>query len=242
MENDKWMTVLKGLIVGATMIVPGVSGGTMAMILGIYDQLISAVSSFHKNIKENFLFLALFACSAGVGFYLFASPASWMLENYTKPVILFFVGVVICGIPVIGKKSGIRRVSLPVVMNIIFGAVIVAFISKIPENVFALETYSETGAGLILFAAGIVTAAALILPGISFSHFLLILGLYDRLLISVKTFELSFLLPLGAGICIGIVLFSRNLEKLMEKYPRQTYMIILGFIIGSVGEIIAAYF
>ena len=56
MENDKWMTVLKGLIVGATMIVPGVSGGTMAMILGIYDQLISAVSSFHKNIKENFTF------------------------------------------------------------------------------------------------------------------------------------------------------------------------------------------
>ena len=106
-----WNTVLKGGIIGATMIVPGVSGGTMAIILGIYDRLISAVSSFHKNVKENVLFLALFAIGAGCGFYLFATPVSWFLENFEFPTICFFVLIVLCGIPTIGKKSGVQKIN-----------------------------------------------------------------------------------------------------------------------------------
>ena len=106
-----WNTVLKGGIIGATMIVPGVSGGTMAIILGIYDRLISAVSSFHKNVKENVLFLTLFAIGAGCGFYLFATPVSWLLDNFEFPTICFFILIVLCGIPTIGKKSGVQKIN-----------------------------------------------------------------------------------------------------------------------------------
>ena len=235
MKKNKWKTVIKGLVIGATMIVPGVSGGTMAIILGIYDRLISAVSSFGKNVKENLLFLASFGLSAGVGMFLFSTPVSWLLEHYEIPTLCFFIAVILCGVPVIGRKSGVEKISLSVVMYILFGAFMVVCLSKVPENIFRAESF----VGLIV--AGIFSAAALILPGISFSHFLLILGIYDRLLAAVKMLEFKFLFPLGAGVLLGVILLSRLLESLMEKYPKQTYMIILGFILGSVGEIMAGF-
>ena len=233
MGRNRWVTAVKGLLIGATMIVPGVSGGTMAIILGIYDHLISAVSSFGKNIKENLLFLITFALSAAVGMFLFSTPMSWLLELYEFPVICFFSVVVLCGVPVIGKKSGVERVTFDVVAYMLLGGILVVSISKIPGNLFNAGSF----AGLIV--AGILSAAALILPGISFSHFLLVLGIYENLLSAVKTLNFGFLIPLGAGVLAGVILLSRLLENLMKKYTKQTYMIILGFILGSVAEILA---
>lgn len=233
MEENKWLTAVKGLAIGATMIVPGASGGTMAMILGIYDRLIGAVSSFTNNIKENLLFLLTFALSAGAGLFLFSTPMSWLLEHYEFPTICFFIIVILCGIPVIGKKSGIQKISLDVVTYMVAGAVLVVSLSKIPENILNAGSFG----GLLL--AGVVSAAALILPGISFSHFLLVLGIYEQLLDAIKYLDLGFLIPLGVGVLAGIILLSRLLEKFMEKYTKQTYMIILGFILGSTAEIVA---
>lgn len=242
MEENKWMVAVKGLVIGATMIVPGVSGGTMAIILGIYDRLISAVSSFHKSVRKNLLFLGLFALSAGAGLFLFSAPLSWLLEHYQVPTICFFIIVVICGIPVIGKKSGISHVNIQVVWYLILGAALVVTISRIPGDFFVLQSGEQKGAWLSLLIAGIASAVALILPGISFSHFLLILGLYDGLLKAIRTLDFGFLIPLGGGVLLGTFLLSRLLEKFMEKYPKQTYLIILGFIIGSIAELIVKYF
>lgn len=236
-----WNTVLKGGIIGATLIVPGVSGGTMAIILGIYDRLISAVSSFHKNVKENVLFLALFAIGAGCGFYLFATPVSWLLENFEFPTICFFILIVLCGIPTIGKKSGIQKIDFEALTYLIFGALLVTAISRTSSNVFQSVADVESGFWLRLFLSGTAAAVALILPGISFTHFLLILGLYESLLDAVKNIQLTFLLPLGLGVIVGVLSLSKLLEHLMEKYPKQTYLMILGFIIGSVGDMVAKY-
>lgn len=235
MEENKWKTVLKGLVIGATMIVPGVSGGTMAIMLGIYDRLILAVSSFGKNKKENFLFLLTFAISVGVGLFLFATPVTWLLKHYEIPTLCFFIVVILCGVPAIGKKSGVKNVRFSTVAYMLLGAIIVVCISRIPGNVFRTESF----VGLML--AGVLSAAALILPGISFSHFLLVLGIYNQLLESMQTLDVSFLLPLGAGVLMGIVLLSKLLESLMRNYPKQTYMIILGFILGSAAEIAAGF-
>lgn len=235
MEENRWKIIIKGLVIGATMMVPGVSGGTMAIILGIYDRLISAVSSFGRDVKENLLFLTIFGLSAGVGMFLFSTPVSWLLEHYKIPTISFFTVVILCGVPVIGRKSGVEKVRFSVIVYMLLGAIMVVCISKIPENVFHTESFP----GMIL--AGILSAAALIFPGISFSHFLLVLGIYDQLLKAVQTLNMRFLFPLGAGVLLGVILLSRLLESLMTKYPKQTYMIILGFILGSVGEIIAGF-
>ena len=217
------------------MIVPGASGGTMAMILGIYDRLISTVSSFGKNVKGNLWFLFLFAVSAGTGLLLFSAPLSWFLKHYEFPVTCFFVVLIFCGIPVIGKKSGIEKIDLQIILYMILGAALVVFFSKLPENMINAKSVP----GLIF--AGIISAAALILPGISFSHFLLVLGIYEDLLNALKTLDAVFLFSLGSGVFVGIILLSKLLENFMENYPKQTYMIILGFIIGSVSEIIIKF-
>lgn len=241
MKENKWMVIVKGLIIGATMIVPGVSGGTMAIILGIYDRLIWAVSSFHKNVRENLLFLGVFVLGAGAGLFLFSTPLSWLLENYQAPTICFFILVVICGIPVIGKKSGISKVNISVVLYLVLGAVLVVTISRMPGDFFALQSGAQKGGWFSLLIAGIASAVALILPGISFSHFLLILGLYDGLLNAIRNQDFGFLIPLGGGVLLGTFLLSRLLENFMKKYPKQTYLIILGFIIGSVAELVVKY-
>lgn len=227
----------KGFIIGATMIVPGVSGGTMAMILGIYDRLISAVSSFRKNPRDNFLFLLTFALSAGAGLVLFSTPLSWFLENYEIPTLYFFIGAVIGGIPLIQKKSGIEKLDVNTILYFLVGALIVTLISRLPQNLFA-NTVTSGGRGwIMLLLAGIVSAIALILPGISFSHFMLILGLYEQLLVAIKGMNFIFLIPLAIGVLAGILLFSKILEHMMEKYPKVVYLLILGFIIGSLAQI-----
>lgn len=232
-----WNTVLKGGIIGATMIVPGVSGGTMAIILGIYDRLISAVSSFHKNVKENVLFLIVFCLSAVAGLLLFSGPISWLLRKYEIPTLYFFIGAVMGGIPVIEKKSGIHKITVSTFFKLLLGAALVVVISKVPNDILIANVVTGNEQWIRIFMSGIVSAIALILPGISFSHFLLILGLYEPLLAALQSINLIFLLPLALGVFLGIVLFSKLLETLMKKYPETVYLLILGFIIGSVAMI-----
>lgn len=234
---NKRVTIGKGFIVGATMMVPGVSGGSMAMILGIYDRLISAISSFRKKSGENLLFLILFTVSAGAGMVLFSSPLSWLLEHYPVSTMYFFLGAVFGGIPMIQKKSRVAKLSWSAALYMLAGVGSVLLFSLIPDGAFQTEVENGFIQWLIFVAAGILTAVALVLPGISFSHFFLILGLYERLLEAVRTFDLMFLFPLGLGLMIGIILFSRMLEHVMLKYPKQTYLIILGFVLGSAAQI-----
>ena len=232
MKESSLSTFIKGFIIGGTMIIPGVSGGTMAMILGIYDELIHTLSSFRNYPMYHFRYLSWFAAGAGTGMILFVTPLSWLLEHYKFSVISFFMGVVFGGIPMIAKKCGVKKVSGKNFLCMSSGTIMVLFIAAIPQGIFHTE-----GNGIFMLLAGIVVAAALILPGISISHFFLILGIYERILDAVKEMELTFLLPLAVGVGIGIILFSKILNYLLEKYSTQTYLVILGFILGSVAEI-----
>lgn len=238
MQENKVTVVVKGVIIGATMIVPGVSGGTMAMILGIYDQLIGAISSFRKGIKDNCQFLLVFVLGAAVGAFLFSSHISWLLDQYYMPTMYFFVGAVIGGVPIIEKQVEIKKVSPDVVLYIFSGVGCVLMISAIPTDIMRSETITDGGRMVVLVLMGIVSAVALILPGISISHFFLIMGMYDELVMAIRELELGFIIPVGAGGLVGIVIFSKVLENMMKKYPKQTYMIILGFILGSVAEVL----
>lgn len=237
MKQRNITSIWKAFLIGATMIVPGVSGGTMAMILGIYDRLLSAVSSFRKHPGDNFLFLTMFAVSAGLGLFLFSTPVSWLLEHYEVPVLYFFIGAVAGGIPLIERKSGIKRVDITTIFCLLAGAVIVLLLSKTPQNIIGKTSIDIFVRWLLLFGVGIVSAVALVLPGISFSHFLLLLGLYEKTLTAVKEMDLFFLVPLAIGVFLGILIFSKLLESVLDKYPKVSYLLILGFIIGSVAMI-----
>lgn len=230
---EKLFTILKGMWIGATMTVPGVSGGTMAVLIGIYESLLDAVNGLWKQPKKYIPFLLQFAVGGGVGFLLFAKGITFLLDNsMTGDVIrLLFCGIVAGGVPLLVKKSGVNKISFRGIFCLLFGVVMVLLLSMIPQGTFG------GGAGikniLLMFLGGFLIAIALILPGISASHMLYILGLYERVLNCIYGFDILALLPLMAGGVSGVFLTTGILEKLLKKYPAEVYLTIIGFVAGS---------
>ncbi|MDO4546253.1 MAG: DUF368 domain-containing protein [Bacillota bacterium] len=231
------MVVVKGTIIGGTMLVPGVSGGSMAIILGIYDKLITSVSSFGKHKLESFLFLLLFVAGGFLGIFLFSRPILYMIQQYPMPMLYFFLGAVAGGIPLILRKAQVRSFSFRGLGYVMLGVIIVAALSMIPME--SSQSRLETGLlGIfLLMLAGFIAAIALVLPGISVSYLLLIAGLYDETMQAISQFYMPFLIPLGIGLLLGILLTTRLLEKAMLAYPQPTYLMILGFVLGSLIEV-----
>lgn len=235
--KNKIDIIYKGVLIGSTMLVPGVSGGSMAMILGIYDRLIEAVSSFFKDIKSNALFLFVFVLSAGAGMLLLARPILSLLESYPKTMGFFFIGAVAGGIPAVYIQAQVKGFSWKYVIYIIVGLVGVVVLSLLPTDYLAESVTEGSYSGSFLFIAGVVAAAALILPGISVSYLLLIMGLYHELMRAISEIDVAFLFPMGIGLLCGILLLTKGLEFVMTRYPQVSYLTILGFVIGSLAEV-----
>lgn len=235
MQKETFSTVLKGVCVGGSMTVPGVSGGSMAMILGIYDRLISSVSSLSKDFRGNLSFLLRFLLGSALGMALFAHPLLLLIQRYPRPMLFFFIGAVAGGVPMILQKAQVRSPGAQTVLCPLAGAACVLALSLLPEGLFQAQAGL---AGLLLeVAAGAVAAVALVLPGISVSYMLLMMGLYDRVLQNIAAFNVPALLPLAAGLVLGILATTRTLERAMNQAPRPTYLLILGFVLGSVAEV-----
>ena len=236
MKKNNWWTALKGSVIGGTMLVPGVSGGSMAMILGIYNRLINAISSFRKNKKENFLFLFIFVLGAVAGILIFAKPLDMLISRFPKPMLFLFMGAVLGGVPMIYKESGADRASWKEVVCVLIGVVLVIACSVIPKDFFNPDTDNGVVRVLVLLLAGFIGAIALVLPGISVSYMFLIMGLYEEILRAISRLDLLFILPLIVGLLVGIILTTKTLEWIMKKYPRIVYPMILGFVLGSLKE------
>lgn len=231
-------TILNGLIVGGAMTVPGVSGGCAAMILGIYDDLITAVSRAFSDPRRNLLFLLKFTVGACAGVLLVARFISFLLTTPLEvPLRFLFLGAVAGGIPMIFRKAEIRRLTAGNTILILLGVTFVLLLSMLPEGIFSPEK-DGVAAMLLQTAGGLLLAAALVLPGISASHFLLMLGIYDDILEKLSAFDLVSLIPLALGAAAGIFLSARLVEMLFDSHPQGTYLVILGFMLGSLRELL----
>jgi len=237
---NKLSVFLKGLVVGGTMTVPGVSGGSMAMILGIYERLISSISSFFKHIKENLIFLSVFLAGSFLGIFLFANSLLSLMERYPIPVKYFFVGAVAGGIPMIFREAKVKKITWQAIIYLIVGIVAVCLISLLPNGVFSAQTGGIVGI-LLQIVGGFIIAIALVLPGISVSQMLLMLGLYEEVMSSISTLNVLAILPLGVVIVTGILLTTKFLESALQRYPQATYLIVLGFILGSLPELFPGF-
>lgn len=241
MQNNKIAVLLKGMCIGGTMLVPGVSGGSMAIILGIYDKLVLSVSSFMKHKLESLAFLLVFSLGGILGMVLFANPLLQLINLAPLPMLYFFIGAVAGSIPLIVKTAQVKKFSWHVPFYIGTGLLIVLLLTRLST----LSTHLNLETGLMSFlsmiVAGFISAIALVLPGISVSYMLLILGLYNETMQAISHFYLPFLIPLGIGLVLGIVLTTRFLEIVMTKYPTPTYLMILGFMLGSMVEIFPGF-
>jgi putative membrane protein len=229
--------ILKGFIIGSSMSVPGVSGGTMAILLGIYDKLISAISNFLKDIKGNTIFLLKFCLGSGLGIGTLAFAIRWMLEKFPLPVSFFFLGAVIGGIPALYKKTKETTLKISSAIYFLIGLVLVISIGFIPTGNFDIGSGSGVAHYAMVLVTGIIIALALILPGISTSHMLLVLGMYDTMIAAITEFNIVYIGILGISTVIGIFLITKPIEWTMNKFPHQTYCLIIGFVLGSTSEI-----
>ena len=223
--------VLQGMIVGAAMLVPGVSGGTMAILLGCYDELLCAVASFFRCPKQHFATLASFGLGASAGILLFARAMFSLVQRYPMVMLFFFFGAAAGGIPTLLEQAKIKKFSPSCLFFPAMGALALFCVGLLPQG--ALSWSDTGGSWLFLAFAGVIVSVALVLPGISASYLMLVLGLYEPLLAAVRSFDLLFLLVLGCGILAGTLLCAGLLSAALKCFPTQSYLVILGFVVGS---------
>lgn len=228
--------LLKGMVIGVSNIIPGVSGGTMAVVMGIYDKIIYSVNNFFKDIKRNILFLGILAIGAAIGILLFTNVIDYLIKNYNEQTNFFFIGLIIGTVPLLYKRATKTRIKGGNLTGLILGFSIVAalgILEKVnPEAAFLSAIFKPNAIGF--FVAGFIAAATMILPGISGSFVLLLIGLYEPIIESVKSFHLINIGLVGTGVLVGFLLMTRLIERIFNKYPQTAYCIILGLVIGSV--------
>ena len=240
---DYIIIFLKGLAMGAADVVPGVSGGTIAFISGIYEELLDAINSInintlkilknkgfkaaYRSINGNFLFALLLGI--GISILSLAKLIKWLLEN--EPILLwsFFFGLVLASVFYVGKQ--IRNWNALKILMLIIGTSLGYYITILP----AMATH-ETPAWF-LFISGALAICAMILPGISGSFILLLLGAYKPVIEALDQRDIKTLLIVGIGAIVGLLTFSRLLKWLFDKYKYVTLAVLTGFIAGSLNKI-----
>lgn len=218
------------------MLVPGVSGGTIAVVAGIYNDLLQAVSDFFKDIKHNLCFLVTVAFGGIVGFFAMSGGLEWLLDHARMPTLYFFIGVIVGGTVgmLIEMGQNGEKISIPMV---VLGAVIVAILGFMPKEIFDFDNTAFLIKFVCFVISGILLGAALILPGISFSLMLVTLGMYDDFLYALRTFDIRALLPLVFATIFGIIVLIKALALFMKKEPRYCNSLIIGFVFASVADI-----
>ena len=207
MNRDNVKIILKGMWIGGTMTVPGVSGGSMAMIMGIYDRLISSISSFFKEPAGSMAFLFKFVLGAGTGMVLFSRFISYLLTTRADvPLRFFFLGAVAGGVPMIYREAGVKKLDLGAVAYPVIGILGVVLLALIPSGLFTPDGSFGPAALLLQLAGGFIIAVGLVLPGISVSQMLYMLGIYETIIGNISSFHILPLIPLGAGVLGGIFL------------------------------------
>lgn len=232
---------LKGIVISISQIVPGVSGGTIAMILGIYDKLLHAVNNILKDFKNQYKILLQVFLGGIVGIFLFSNIVKTLFETYPIQIGYLFIGVILGGAPLMFKKATVKGFNKKNILYLLIGIIIVLMMGSPSNDASSVITTLNLLKFMWLFLGGIVVAIALILPGISGSFMLYVLGLYNTVLTAVSDFNIVVLIPIALGGIIGTLLTAKIIENLLVKYPQQTYILIFGFILGSVFSIFPGF-
>lgn len=250
----KLQLFIKGIAIGIANIIPGVSGGTMAVIMGVYALMVDFLSFKWSVIKKKWADILFLALGMGSGIILLSWPLKYLLANFNSQCNYFFAGVVIGSIPLIYSKTKNtneekkqKKISLPsfsgVICFVLMLALMIAIfvisggISKDDGGVMEnnIVTY------LFMIPAGLLAAVSMIIPGISGSFVMVVIGAYQTILsaLSFDSLNIIILLCFGIGALIGVIGGARLIGFLLKKFSSQTYMGILGLIIGSIPYLIS---
>ncbi|MBN1987626.1 MAG: DUF368 domain-containing protein [Prolixibacteraceae bacterium] len=240
--KDYLVLVLKGMGMGAADVVPGVSGGTIAFITGIYEELINSIKSINLNALKlilsgkithfwkaiNGTFLLSVLLGIGISVFSLAKGLKYLLDNHPVLVWSFFFGLIVASAVYVART--IKKWNVTTVVAGIAGIVIAYFITVITPA----EANTTT---LFIFISGAIAICAMILPGISGSFILVLLGMYKFILDAVGNLQIAVILTFLVGAAIGIIAFSNILSWLLRKYHNPTIAVLAGFMVGSLNKV-----
>lgn len=237
MEHIK--NLINGMLIGISSIIPGMSGGTMAVILDIFDQMIGAISGLRRTFKKSVIYLAPIGIGMVLGVLLLSGFLSGMLQSHPVEMQLFFIGVVAGSIPLVTRKSleePFRRHSLLALIATLAVMICIFFVRPDDSGVELIRNPSVSQMiQLMLYAA--FAAAAMVIPGVSGSFFLMLFGVYHSVLTAVSEWNFAVLIPVGIGMIIGILFCAKMLDLLLQRHKQAMYFGILGCVIGSIPNI-----
>ena len=227
-----WLSkIIKGIVIALGFILPGISGGVLAAILGIYERMIRFLAHPFKNLKEDVLFFLPVSIGMLLGIGLFSYPIEYLLENYQVYVLWSFAGAIIGTIPSLIKEST-RDSDRDKIDHIWFWATFI--ISGIALYALNFVVGSLSANFLNFTLAGCLLALGILVPGLSPSNLLLILGLYGPMLTGFKTFDLfGTFLPIGIGLLITLIIFSKFMDYALRLYHSRVYHFIIGIVLSS---------
>lgn len=230
-KQDNFLTrFIKGVIIALGFILPGVSGGVLAAILGIYERILKFMAHVRQNFKQDFLYFLPVGIGGIVGIGLLSKPLEFLLNHYQVIVLWGFAGTILGTMPTLIKASTAhtKRDKYDLIWffaTLLGGGFFLFFMSEIlgtiPANFFGFAI------------AGILIALGVLVPGLSPSNLLIILGLYTPMLKGFKSFDPLVFLPIALGGIISMLTFSKAMEKLIEKHHSRVYHFILGIVLAS---------
>jgi putative membrane protein len=223
--------IIKGMIIALGFILPGVSGGVLAAILGIYERIIRFLAHIRENFMENVLFFIPVGIGGILGIALFSFPVEFLLQHYQVPVLWGFAGAIIGTIPSLVKESTRKSSRNAIDLAWLFGTFIVSGLLLYFLNQL-VGTIPAGFAGFVL--AGALIALGILVPGLSPSNLLLILGLYSPMLTGFKNLDLmGTFLPIAIGGLIAMLSFSKAMDYALEHYHSRVYHFIIGIVLSS---------
>ena len=227
-----WLTrIIKGIVIALGFILPGISGGVLAAILGIYERMIGFLAHPFKDFKENVLYFIPVAFGMLLGIGLFSYPIEYLLENYQVFVLWSFAGAIIGTIPSLLKESTRESDRDKIDLAWFWTTFIISGIGLYALN-FVVGILAPSFFNFIL--AGSLLALGVLVPGLSPSNLLLILGLYAPMLTGFKTFDLfGTFLPIGIGAGATLIIFSKLMDYALNNYHSRVYHFIIGIVLSS---------
>lgn len=242
-QLENFLLILKGFILGIANIIPGVSGGTLAMTMGIYEDIIKSISSILKTPKKSLKLLLYLGIGAALSILILSKLLNYTLTNYAFATTLFFIGLIVGGFPLLLKKAKGHKVSLGYLLSFLSttSLVIILRLLQTSENTVSLNNVSLFTI-IILLLVGMLAASTMVIPGVSGSFVLMLIGFYKPILNTISNItkinllghNLLILVPFGIGVLLGIVLTAKLIEYLLKKYEIYTYYGIYGFILASI--------
>lgn len=227
---DWFIRVFKGMAIGIGGILPGLSGGVLSVVFGVYNSLIAFLAHPFKNFKKNFKYFLPIGIGGILGVFVFSKLVSTALQTYEAFAISLFLGFVAGTLPSLWKKAGSHGRNKNNIFTLICTAIIFIVVMITADKYLSLDLPSNF---LVWIFSGVLIGLGVVVPGLSPSNFLLYFNLYEKMTTGISKLDFGIIIPLTIGLALSVILLAKLVERMFRKHFATMYHIILGLVLGS---------